>query len=207
MDPKDTHAVAHGSARDALCRLSVLFLFFLSLSLRLRQLLRSRERVAKSSCALAPRGGSAERARAGAREREREREEKMRVRGGGERKNGKKKKTHCSTSSSLSLLLLRLLFFTLLSRSSPTPTMSFLAQALGSRPSTGDIEFWHGAERSGWLMKQGEKYMLRGQSIDALSFRRFLALWLTFFPSLFVLSPSQSLDRRVYQDVEAPVSD
>ena len=198
MDPKDTHAVAHGSARDALCRLSVLFLFFLSLSLRLRQLLRSRERVAKSSCALAPRGGSAERARAGAREREREREEKMRVRGGGERKNGKKKK---------SIARPHLHFFTLLSRSSPTPTMSFLAQALGSRPSTGDIEFWHGAERSGWLMKQGEKYMLRGQSIDALSFRRFLALWLTFFPSLFVLSPSQSLDRRVYQDVEAPVSD
>ena len=63
-------------------------------------------------------------------------------------------------------LLLFLRFFSLC----PTPSMSFLAQALGSRPSTGDIEFWHGAERSGWLMKQGEVVCLRGQSMLSLSF-------------------------------------
>ena len=26
----------------------------------------------------------------------------------------------------------------------------------------GDVEYWHGAERAGWLMKQGKPLLLRG---------------------------------------------
>lgn len=83
--------------------------------------------------------------------------------------------------------------------------MSFLAQALGSRPSTGDIEFWHGAERSGWLMKQGEwKVFFCERAIDAS--KSFDALFLSL-AHVLLLVLSQSRDRGVYQDVEAPVSD
>jgi len=75
-------------------------------------------------------------------------------------------------------------------------TMSFLAQALGSRPSTGDIEFWHGAERSGWLMKQGENDCLRGNRCS-LSMP-LLFFWRTFFLCSLSFSISQPLHRGVY---------
>lgn len=35
--------------------------------------------------------------------------------------------------------------------------MDALLSAFSTRPDTGGVEFWHGAERSGWLMKQGDK--------------------------------------------------
>lgn len=31
-----------------------------------------------------------------------------------------------------------------------------LNQLFGGTKNVGDIEFWHGAERAGWLMKQGK---------------------------------------------------
>ena len=34
--------------------------------------------------------------------------------------------------------------------------MDALLASFSTRPDTGGVEFWHGAERSGWLMKQGE---------------------------------------------------
>ena len=35
--------------------------------------------------------------------------------------------------------------------------MDTLMGAFSARPDTGGVEFWHGAERTGWLMKQGVK--------------------------------------------------
>ena len=39
---------------------------------------------------------------------------------------------------------------------------TMLNQLFGGAKNTGDIEFWHGAERTGWLMKQGELVNLQG---------------------------------------------
>ena len=38
-----------------------------------------------------------------------------------------------------------------------THEMDALLSAFQARPDTGNIEFWHGAERAGWLMKQGKE--------------------------------------------------
>jgi len=100
--------------------------------------------------------------------------------------SGKKRKGERVLLALLALLLIP----------SRRKTMSFLAQALGSRPSTGDIEFWHGAERSGWLMKQGENDCLRGNRCS-LSMP-LLFFWRTFFLCSLSFSISQPLHRGVY---------
>jgi len=46
--------------------------------------------------------------------------------------------------------------------------MDALLSAFSTRPDTGGVEFWHGAERSGWLMKQGDKRR-RGICVAALA--------------------------------------
>ena len=43
----------------------------------------------------------------------------------------------------------------------------------GKSTLTGDVEFWHGAERTGWLMKQGET--LNTSCLPAISSARAVA--------------------------------
>lgn len=79
--------------------------------------------------------------------------------------------------------------------------MAGFLSALAGKPPACDVEFWHGAERSGWLMKQGRGERREREGGEGGRGAPTL-MWRPFFRRRAHLS----FLRRVHQDVAPPVS-